>query len=80
MWNVIKERKHSVWKVFPGQFKGSHSGSHGEVECECMLLGEAEFMTRDGRRMSADWAAHAVLRKEGEEWKFEKYRVWIQND
>lgn len=79
MWSVVKDRKHSVSKAFPGQFKGSHSGSHGDVECEFMLLGDAEFVTRDGRLIEVDWAAHAVVRREGQEWKIEKYRIWIQN-
>ncbi|KAF7551507.1 hypothetical protein G7046_g7705 [Stylonectria norvegica] len=77
MWTTVKTRKHTVFKVFPGVFKGpeSQAASH---HVEAMLLGEASFITRDERTIEASWTGHAVLRKDGEEWKFASYRIWIQ--
>lgn len=80
MWSTVTERKHKVFKVFPGQLKGPKSGSRGEAEKECMMLGEASFVTRDGRTLEMAWSGHAVLKKDGQNWKFSKYRVWVQGD
>ncbi|RMJ09684.1 hypothetical protein CDV36_010709 [Fusarium kuroshium] len=75
MWAHIQERKHTVLKVFPGKFTGSDAS-----ERECMLLGEASFLTRDGRTIEAGWSAHAVVRRVQGQWKFAQYRVWVQNE
>ncbi|KAF4984455.1 hypothetical protein FZEAL_356 [Fusarium zealandicum] len=75
MWAHVQERKHTVLKVFPGRFT-KPDGS----ERECMLLGEANFLTRDGRSIEAQWSAHAVVSKVQDQWRFAQYRVWVQND
>ncbi|KAF9766367.1 hypothetical protein IL306_001241 [Fusarium sp. DS 682] len=71
MWKHIKERKHTVLKVFPGRFSDSN---------ECMILGEVSVTTTDGRLKEAAWSAHAVVSKVDGQWKFSKYRVWLQTD
>ncbi|KAI7760297.1 hypothetical protein LZL87_008387 [Fusarium oxysporum] len=71
MWKHIKERKHTVLKVFPGRFSDSN---------ECMILGEVSVTTTDGRLKEAAWSAHAVVRKVDGQWKFSQYRVWLQTD
>ncbi|KAJ4268703.1 hypothetical protein NW762_002770 [Fusarium torreyae] len=73
MWSHIKERKHTVHKVFPGRFAGSE-------DSEVMLLGEVSVTTTDGRLKEAAWSAHAVIKKVDGQWKFREYRVWLQND
>ncbi|KAJ3508131.1 hypothetical protein NM208_g15865 [Fusarium decemcellulare] len=75
MWAQVQERKHTVLKVFPGRFTGSDAS-----ERECMLLGEASFLTRDGRTTEAGWTVHAVVKRVQGEWKFVRYRVWVQTD
>ena len=74
MWSTVKDRKHTVLKVFPGQFAGSESPKAPETEF--MLFGDAIFSTRDGGTIEASWSAHAVVRKERGDWKFASYRVW----
>lgn len=71
MWKHIKERKHTVLKVFPGRFSDSN---------ECMILGDVSVTTTDGRLKEAAWSAHAVVRKVDGQWKFNQYRVWLQTD
>ncbi|KAF5639744.1 fungal specific transcription [Fusarium sp. NRRL 25303] len=71
MWKHIKERKHTVLKVFPGRFSDSN---------ECMILGDVSVTTTDGRLKEAAWSAHAVVRKVDGKWKFSQYRVWLQTD
>ncbi|KAH7267480.1 uncharacterized protein BKA55DRAFT_684748 [Fusarium redolens] len=44
MWKHIKERRHTVLKVFPGRFSDSN---------ECMILGEVSVTTTDGRLKEA---------------------------
>ncbi|RBA09521.1 hypothetical protein FPRO05_06658 [Fusarium proliferatum] len=71
MWKHIKERRHTVLKVFPGRFSDSN---------ECMILGDVSVTTTDGRLKEAAWSAHAVVRKVDGQWKFSQYRVWLQTD
>lgn len=73
MWKHVQERRHTVLKVFPGRFAGADDG-------ECMILGEATFLTKDGRSFDAKWTAHAVVSKVEGQYRFASYRVWIQND
>ncbi|KJZ71782.1 hypothetical protein HIM_08802 [Hirsutella minnesotensis 3608] len=82
MWTTVQERRHTVTKVFPGQFEGG-AGKEGELGgCELMLFGDVALTTKDGQRATVPWAAHAVLtlERDGErdEWKFARYRVWLQ--
>ncbi|PNY28683.1 Uncharacterized protein TCAP_01392 [Tolypocladium capitatum] len=80
MWTTVQERRHTVAKVFPGRFRDPDAG--GPPECEVMLFGEVNLGTRDGKEAAVPWAAHAVLTREVEgergEWKFARYRVWLQ--
>ncbi|POR32825.1 Uncharacterized protein TPAR_06973 [Tolypocladium paradoxum] len=80
MWTEVQERRHTVAKAFPGQFRDPGAG--GPLECEVMLFGEVKLRTRDGDEAAVPWAGHAVLTRqaegEREEWKFARYRVWLQ--
>ncbi|KAF4448813.1 putative Fungal specific transcription factor [Fusarium austroafricanum] len=71
MWKHIKERKHTVLKVFPGRFSDSN---------ECMILGDVSVTTTDGRLKESAWSAHAVVSKVEGQWKFSQYRVWLQTE
>lgn len=71
MWTTVRERRHSVAKVFPGRFRDGG-------ECEVTLFGEVELTTKEGHDGMVPWAAHGELRREGGEWKFARYRVWLQ--
>lgn len=81
MWTVVKERKHTVTKVFPGRFLAPES-EDAESRCEYMLFGKVDCKTRDGQELLFPWAGHAVLKKVkdgvAEEWKIAYYRVWLQ--
>lgn len=78
MWEVVADRKHVVHKAFPGSFQEDNV----EGECELMLHGDVHAVTKDGQSLVIPWAGHAVLVKtadgEKEEWKFKKYRVYLQ--
>ena len=82
MWNVVAERKHVVNKVFPGSFQDAEAAKNEAEECELMLFGDVHLVTKEGQAMTVPWAGHGVLRSVGEgdkkEWKFAKYRVWLQ--
>jgi hypothetical protein len=47
-----------------------------------MLFGDVHLVTKERQAMTVPWAGHAVLRRveEGDkkEWKFVRYRVWLQ--
>ncbi|KAF5027245.1 hypothetical protein F66182_661 [Fusarium sp. NRRL 66182] len=73
MWKHIKERKHTVHKVFPGKFDNSD-------DSEVMLLGDVQITTTDGRSKDAAWMAHAVVRRVQGDWKFQSYRVMLQSE
>ncbi|KAM0301110.1 hypothetical protein ACHAPM_005328 [Fusarium culmorum] len=75
MWKLVKERKHTVLKVFPGRFPDSEPS-----ESEVMILGEVGVTTTDGRLKQAAWSAHAVVKKVDGAWKFKEYRVWLQDE
>ncbi|CEJ91498.1 hypothetical protein VHEMI07205 [[Torrubiella] hemipterigena] len=79
MWNVVADRKHIVYKVFPHRFQ--ESSDEGSTEHELMLFGDVHVVTKDEQKLTLPWAAHAVLRKGSQptdEWKFQKYRVYLQ--
>ncbi|PFH59453.1 hypothetical protein XA68_12308 [Ophiocordyceps unilateralis] len=76
MWTKARERKHSVARVFPGRFDA-------EGDWEAMLMGEVRLRIGEGDESLVTavvpWAAHAVLRREGDgQWRFARYRVWLQ--
>ena len=81
-WAGLDGRKHRVAKVFPAIFPDKQAGPPAGDECELMMFGHVEEMTRDGRTITVPWAGHGVVKKvaEGdrEDWKFERYQVWSQ--
>lgn len=87
MWTSVRDRQHTVTKVFPGRFQDP-SDAENPVECEVMLFGEVKLLptTEPSDESAASvvpWAGHAVIRKEKEgereEWKFARYQVWLQD-
>lgn len=84
MWNVVADRKHVVYKVFPHRFQESDAATandDGATDHELMLFGDVHLVTKDDQKLTLPWAAHAVLRKGSQpkdEWKFQKYRVYLQ--
>ncbi|KAI5242282.1 hypothetical protein E4T47_03306 [Aureobasidium subglaciale] len=54
MWEKVNKRKHAAVKVFP----------FGPSSNEVMLYGTVEYVLKDGREASVDWAARANLVKE----------------
>lgn len=82
MWTAVRDRQHTVTKVFPGRFQDP--GLAAPVECEVMLFGEVRLdMTEEGASSKVvPWAGHGVVRRERggerEEWKFARYQVWLQ--
>ncbi|KAI5210264.1 hypothetical protein E4T38_02040 [Aureobasidium subglaciale] len=54
MWEKVNKRKHTAVKVFP----------FGPSSNEVMLYGIVEYVLKDGREASVDWAARANLVKE----------------
>lgn len=66
-WERIQSMVHTPLKVFPA---GSNSN-------ECMLHGTVEFVLKDGRVSSLDWAANARLVKEDGRVKMEYYHVYL---
>lgn len=88
MWTAVRDRQHTVTKVFPGRFQDPGAAEE-PVECELMLFGEVKLTLKgdgggveEGAIKVVPWAGHAVVRKEKEgereEWKFTRYRVWLQ--
>lgn len=81
MWSSVRERKHTVAKVFPALFR--EPAVEDGRECELMLFGEVGLTTKDDKATVVPWAGHAVVRKEAEGeregWKFSRYQVWLQN-
>lgn len=80
MWISVRDRKHTVRKVFPASFQSPEFD--GPEECELMLFGEVDLGTKDGRALMTPWAGHVIMRKEKEgerkKWKFARYQVWLQ--
>ncbi|KAM0253322.1 hypothetical protein ACHAQJ_007326 [Trichoderma viride] len=80
MWSVVQERKHTVLKVFPGQFDESADSS--KQASELMLHGDVAYKTKDGNSSTVAWAGHGKLKKVrnedgNEEWKFSAYSVYL---
>ena len=69
MWTAVKSRSHNPIKVFP-------FGANSE---EVMLYGTVEYVFKDESKgkASKDWAGRAKLRRVGDEWKLEEYRVYL---
>ena len=69
MWTAVKSRSHNPIKVFP-------FGANSE---EVMLYGTVEYVFKDESKgkASKDWAARAKLRRVGDEWKLEEYRIYV---
>lgn len=75
MWSAVSSRSHHPTKVFP-------FAPISESEAEVMLYGTVEYGFKAGGGDSKDWAARAVLVKDGSEgerggWKMRLYQVYL---
>lgn len=59
MWSAIRERKHTVTKVFPALFRDP--GADDGKECELMLFGEVNLTTKDRRAAVVPWRGMPLL-------------------
>ncbi|KER00749.1 hypothetical protein AUEXF2481DRAFT_645 [Aureobasidium subglaciale EXF-2481] len=67
MWEKVNKRKHTAVKVFP----------FGPSSNEVMLYGIVEYVLKDGREASVDWAARANLVKEDGTVMMNFYQVYL---
>ena len=67
MWSAVKSRKHAPMKVFP-------FGSNGK---EFMLFGTVDYIFKDGKEASKDWAARAKLSLVDGRLKLNFYQVYL---
>ncbi|OAP54510.1 hypothetical protein AYL99_10958 [Fonsecaea erecta] len=66
----IQTRKHKLEKIFP----------FGESSLECMLYGSVDYGLKNGKQLTVEWAARAVLAEyEGKELRFKKYQVYLDS-
>jgi len=67
MWKTVAVRLHTPRKIFP----------FGTGADEIMLYGIVDYTFKDKREASLEWAARAKLVKEGDNWKMDFYRVYM---
>ncbi|KAI9658893.1 MAG: hypothetical protein M1821_001853 [Bathelium mastoideum] len=67
MWEKIASRKHAPRRIYP-----FGPGAH-----EVMLYGGVDFVMKDGKQASVDWAARAHLVKAEQAVKMDFYQVFL---
>jgi len=69
MWEKVAERLHTPRKIFP----------FGDGSQEVMIYGTVEYVLKNERRASVEWAARAemVRIEENGEWKMRFYQVYL---
>ena len=67
MWEKVQSRLHTPKQIFP----------FGEDANEVMIHGSVAFELKDGRKAEVDWAARAVMKQKGEQWKMSYYQVYL---
>lgn len=67
LWEKVQSRRHFPTKIFP-------FGPNGD---EVMLYGTVDYVLKDGRKSSIDWAARGHLVKEGDEVRMDFYQVYL---
>ncbi|EXJ71242.1 uncharacterized protein A1O5_05048 [Cladophialophora psammophila CBS 110553] len=66
----IQSRKHKLEKIFP----------FGEGSLECMLYGSVDYGLKNGKQLTVEWSARAVLAEyEGKELRFKLYQVYLDS-
>jgi hypothetical protein len=69
MWDAVKERKHTLHKIFP----------FGNDATEFMICGVVHYTLKTGDKQSVEWSARAKLAKsDSGNWRFQFYQVWLQ--
>ncbi|KIX95133.1 uncharacterized protein Z520_09049 [Fonsecaea multimorphosa CBS 102226] len=73
LWNgPIHSRKHHLHKIFPF--------GEGDAGLECMLYGSVDYGLKNGKQLTLEWAARAVLAEyEGKELRFKHYQVYLDS-
>jgi hypothetical protein len=67
MWTAVSARQHTAFKIFP----------FGADSAELMLYGTVAYTLKDDRKAVVDWAGRAELVREGADWKFAMYQVYL---
>lgn len=67
MWEKVSSRRHIPIKIFP----------FGSNTDEIMLYGTVDYVMKDERHVSLDWAARAHLVKEDDVVKMDFYQVYL---
>ncbi|KAH0843350.1 hypothetical protein AYO21_09962 [Fonsecaea monophora] len=64
----VVTRKHKLEKIFP----------FGEGSLECMLYGTVDYGLRNGKQLTIEWSARAVLAEhDGKDLRFKLYQVYL---
>jgi hypothetical protein len=66
----VQRRKHTLLKIFP-------FGSAGEEAREVMLYGSVEYGLKNGKELTVQWAARAVLAEYDGGLRFKFYQVYL---
>ncbi|KAI9721870.1 MAG: hypothetical protein M1828_004965 [Chrysothrix sp. TS-e1954] len=67
MWEKVAKRSHNPIEIFP----------FGPNSNKLMLHGTVDYVLKDDRKAHVDWAAKAVMAKEGGEVKMSFYQVYL---
>lgn len=71
LWSgPVKTRKHSISKIYP----------FGDNSNEVMLYGTVDYVLKNGKDVTVEWAGRAVLTEERDEkWKMHFYQVYMDS-
>ncbi|KIW12796.1 hypothetical protein PV08_07983 [Exophiala spinifera] len=73
LWSgPIKTRKHTLTKIFPF---GSGGGGGGEL----MLYGSVDYGLKNGKDVTCEWAARAVMAEYEGALRFKLYQVYVDS-
>lgn len=67
MWDHVKERKHTVYKIYP----------FGNDSTEFMIHGRVDYLLKTGDEKEVDWAGKAQVAKVSGRWKLQFYQIWL---
>ncbi|PKS05384.1 hypothetical protein jhhlp_008759 [Lomentospora prolificans] len=68
MWDLVKERKHTVYQIFP----------YGNDATDFMLIGLVNYQLKTGGSKDVEWAGRAQLAKSSSgKWQMRFYQIWL---
>ena len=67
MWDHVKERKHTIYNVYP----------FGNDPTKFMIHGHVEYLLKTDEKKGLDWAGKADLAKISGCWKLQFYQIWL---